>query len=222
MVIKELGFFLSFRTMKSLLILLFCNVPTLHSLLSLWFPEYESFQKVIRFLHRSEGVSRTGNSLGGGYKWFINPSCKNTCTFSFAFGIFKSDSHVVLQSKKNGRLIYIWIRKWAVNLCILGIIWLQKGYRHMGLAFLIVFWFFCLAMWYAEIWKSLTYLGPCKHLDGVGRAIMVHQNLTSICYILPLVSQDCIMGSGFVNLYSNLFITSGFDWHGSSCDWGLD
>lgn len=42
--------------------------------------------------------------------------------------------------------------------------------------------------------------GSPKHLDEVGRAIMVHQNLASICYILPLGSQDCIVGSVFVNL----------------------
>lgn len=32
------------------------------------------------------------------------------------------------------------------------------------------------------------------------QTIMVHQNLASICCILPLVSQHCIMGSQFVNL----------------------
>lgn len=47
---------------------------------------------------------------------------------------------------------------------------------------------------------DLSCLGPCKHLDRVGRAIMVHQNLAFTCWILPLVSQDCIMGSQFVNL----------------------
>lgn len=128
---------------------------------------------------------------------FISQSYKNTRTLLLPLE-YGSQTNVVLQNIKNVRIFCILIRKFSVKLCILGFIWLWHGYRHMRIAFLIVLLFFCLTMWHTE--GSLTYLGPCKHLDRVGRDIMVHQKLASICCILPLVSQDCIMGSQFVNL----------------------